>query len=136
MIAVMNKKGLIIILAVAAIAVGVLYEYARTRVAESAPLDEFAQCLADKNVIMYGAEWCSYCQNEKNAFGSSFRLVPYVECPENPQECLAQKVDRYPTWVFPASPADGSDDRRFVGEQGLKKLSEESGCVLPPSNLR
>src|SRR3989338_2121649 len=124
----MNKKGLIIILAVAAIAVGVLYEYARTRVAESAPLDEFAQCLADKNVIMYGAEWCSYCQNEKNAFGSSFRLVPYVECPENPQECLAQKVDRYPTWIF-------SDGRKFVGEQGLQKLSKESGCALPPSSL-
>src|SRR3989338_5071516 len=120
----MNKKGLIIILAVAAIGVGTLYEYARTRVAEGAPLDEFAQCLADKNVTMYGAEWCSHCQNEKNAFGSSFRLVPYVECPENPQECLAQKVDRYPTWIFP-------DGKKFVGEQGLQKLSEESGCSLP-----
>src|SRR3990167_442653 len=87
-------------------------------------LDSFAQCLAEKKITMYGADWCPHCQNEKNAFGDSFRFVPYVECPDNPQQCLALEVNGYPTWIFP-------DGRRLEGEQGLRKLSEASGCALP-----
>ena len=32
-------------------------------------LNAFAQCLSEKAVTMYGADWCPHCQNEKNAFG-------------------------------------------------------------------
>lgn len=91
---------------------------------EIVQLDEFAQCLADKGIAMYGADWCPHCQNEKKAFGNSFRLVPYVECPDDPQRCLAIGINGYPTWVFP-------DGKKLVGEQGLEKLSQESGCQLP-----
>ena len=86
--------------------------------------DNFAQCLTDKGVTMYGADWCPHCQNEKKAFGDSFRLITYVECPDNPQQCTDANVENYPTWIL-------SDARRLVGEQGLEKLSEESGCILP-----
>ena len=89
-----------------------------------AALDSFAQCLADGKVTMYGADWCPHCQNEKKEFGDSFRLVPYVECPDDPQRCLQEGIKGYPTWVFP-------DGRRLAGEQGLEKLSKESGCQLP-----
>lgn len=142
MIAVMNKKGLIIILAVAIIGTGVLYEYTRTRVAESAPLDEFAKCLTSKGATMYGNYNCPNCQSEKEAFGSSFKYINYVECVETPKECISRSIEAVPTWIFPALSADRpalsadrSDDRRFVGEQGLEKLSEESGCALPPNSL-
>lgn len=94
-------------------------------------LDAFARCLADKGITMYGADWCSHCQNEKKAFGDSFRLVPYVECPDNPQKCLAAGVNGYPTWIFPASPTDRLGENKLEGEQGLEKLSLLSGCVLP-----
>lgn len=87
-------------------------------------LDAFARCLADKGATMYGADWCSHCQNEKKAFGDSFRLVPYVECPDNPQKCLATGVNGYPTWIFPGG-------NKLEGEQGLEKLSLENGCALP-----
>ncbi|MDP2638897.1 MAG: hypothetical protein Q8P06_01870 [Candidatus Azambacteria bacterium] len=87
-------------------------------------LDEFAQCLAAKDITMYGAAWCSHCQNEKKSFGDSFKFVPYVECPDNTQICLEKGINGYPTWIFP-------DDRKLVGEQGLKKLSQKSGCPLP-----
>ena len=87
-------------------------------------LDSFAQCLAQKEVTMYGADWCPYCQNEKKLFGDSFRLVPYVECPADPQRCLQVGIKGYPTWVFP-------DGKKLAGEQGLEKLSQESGCQLP-----
>ena len=88
-----------------------------------APLDSFAQCLASKKITMYGAVWCSHCQNEKAGFGNSFRFVPYVECPDNIQMCLDKGVKGYPTWIF-------GDGRIFEGEQGVQKLSELSGCPL------
>lgn len=92
-----------------------------------ANLDSFAACLAQKNITMYGADWCPHCQNEKQAFGNSFRLVPYVECPENTKSCINLKITGYPTWIFP-------DGKRLQGEQGLTALSRESGCNLPQSN--
>lgn len=89
--------------------------------------DAFAKCLAEKKITMYGADWCPHCQNEKRAFGDSFRFVPYVECPDNPQLCLAAGIRGYPTWIFP-------DGKKLEGEQGIKKLSNESGCPLPAPN--
>jgi len=90
-------------------------------------LDFFARCLAEKNIVMYGANWCPHCQNEKKAFGDSFRFINYVECPANPQKCLAAGIRGYPTWIFP-------DGQRLEGEQGIQKLSNASGCPLsePP----
>ncbi len=93
----------------------------------SGQYDAFAQCLTDKGAVMYGANWCSHCQNEKRAFGDSFRHVSYVECTEEPAKCRAAGVEGYPTWLFP-------DGRRLVGEQGLQKLSSESGCLLTPAS--
>jgi len=87
-------------------------------------LDSFAECLASKKITMYGAIWCSHCQNEKKGFGDSFRFVPYVECPDNIQLCLDKGIKGYPTWIF-------GDGRVFEGEQGVEKLSQESGCPLP-----
>lgn len=93
--------------------------------AEAYDVDAFAKCLADKNITMYGADWCSHCQNEKTAFGEAFRHVPYVECPQEVQRCLDLGIKSYPTWVMP-------DGQKLVGEQGLKKLSQASGCQLTP----
>ena len=87
-------------------------------------LDEFAKCLAEKELTMYGADWCPHCQNEKNNFGESFQYVPYVECPDEPQLCIEKGIEDYPTWLLP-------DGTKFVGEQGLQKLSEISNCILP-----
>ena len=85
--------------------------------------DDFAKCLAEKNITMYGAEWCSHCQNEKKAFGDSFKFVPYVGCPKDPQRCLDVGIEGYPTWVLP-------DGKKLVGEQGIEVLSKESGCDI------
>lgn len=115
-----NKYLIIFILGVALVITGYL-SYPKKQVSQE--LDAFAKCLADKGITMYGADWCSRCLNEKKAFGDSFRFVPYVECPDEPQRCIAQGIKGYPTWIFP-------DGARFEGEQGIKKLSEESGCRL------
>ncbi|MEK7506566.1 MAG: hypothetical protein AAB566_00730 [Patescibacteria group bacterium] len=89
----------------------------------SANLDAFAQCLAEKKITMYGAEWCPHCLNEKKAFGDSFKYIPYVECPQEPNKCLAAGIRGYPTWLMP-------DGRKLEGEQGINRLSAESGCPL------
>ena len=88
------------------------------------PLDKFAQCLADTKITMYGAAWCSHCQNEKKAFGDSFQYVPYVECPDNPKVCLDAGVEGYPTWIL-------GNGEKLVGEQGLSGLADVTGCELP-----
>ena len=122
LIAVMNSKyAILLIVCVVAIAVvGWLYSQQQT----SVNLDEFAQCLAEQGAVMYGAEWCLHCQNEKDAFGDSFRFIPYVECPAEPQTCIAKNIQGYPTWIF-------KDGKLHEGEQGLQNLSLISGCTLP-----
>ena len=92
--------------------------------AEASKLDEFAQCLAEREVTMYGGAWCSHCQNQKKLFGSSFEYVPYVECPNNVALCKEKGVTGYPTWIL-------GDGTKLVGEQSLQELSEQASCPLP-----
>ena len=87
----------------------------------TADLKALAQCLADNNATMYGAYWCSHCQNQKTLLGDSFELVNYVECTEETQLCLDKKIEGYPTWIF-------GDGHRLAGELSLKELAQESGC--------
>ncbi len=86
--------------------------------------DGFAQCLAQKKVTMYGAVWCSHCQNQKKEFGSSFKYVNYVECPENTKLCTEKGIEGFPTWIT-------ADGQKLVGEQLLEALASTTGCVLP-----
>lgn len=90
-------------------------------------LDGFAQCIASKGLTMYGAEWCPHCKKEKNRFGTAFKYVPYVECPDNVQACLAKGIKGYPSWID----ASGT---LYEGEQGLDGLAKISGCELPVTN--
>jgi hypothetical protein len=90
----------------------------------SGKYDTFAQCLASQKLTMYGAVWCSHCKSEKARFGDSFKYVPYVECTENPDLCLKNGVEGYPTWI-------DQKGTKYTGEQGLEKLSSISGCQLP-----
>jgi glutaredoxin len=86
--------------------------------------DGFAQCLASKNITMYGAEWCEHCKDEKAGFGNSFKYVSYVECTVETKKCIDNGIDSFPTWIFP-------NGKKLVGKQGVEKLSEESECPLP-----
>ena len=87
-------------------------------------LDGFAQCLTEKGATMYGTEWCSHCKNQKEAFGTSFQYVDYVDCDRSKQVCVNAGIKGYPTWVV--------DGENYPGEQSLEKLSSLSGCSLTP----
>ncbi len=88
--------------------------------------DALAQCLAAKQVKMYGLYWCTHCADQKNLFGSSFKYVPYVECGvkgsrQEVPECIQSRVKNFPTWEFPGG-------ERHEGVLPLKDISERSGC--------
>ena len=91
--------------------------------------DDFAKCLTEKGVKMYGAYWCSHCQNQKKMFGKSWKFVDYVECAtpgsDSPKDvCVAAGVTGYPTWSFGV-------DRKVSGELTFEQLASFSGCELP-----
>ena len=91
--------------------------------------DAFAACLADQGAVFYGTFWCPSCKAQKKLFGSSTKLLPYVECStadskNQTQICRDKKIDRYPTWEF-------TDDSRLTGMIPLEQLAEKTSCVLP-----
>ena len=92
-------------------------------------IDAFAQCLTEKEVVMYGAFWCPHCARTKARFGSSFQYINYVECDargENEQSelCLEKEIEKYDTWEFPSG-------ERLIGEPTFEQLAEKSGCIVP-----
>jgi len=119
-----NKKYLIgaIILVIIIIFGGLIYNKKNASIIGK--YDDFAKCLTNKGLIMYGAAWCSHCQNEKNNFEGSFKYATYIECPDNIELCTDKGINGYPTWI------DGNG-KLYEGEQGLDGLSQISGCELP-----
>lgn len=94
-------------------------------------LDSFAACIKDKGAIFYGAFWCPHCQSQKEMFGRSSRLLPYIECstPDGQgqkQLCAEAGVTSYPTWIFP-------DGGKQTGSLSLEELATKTGCKLPPA---
>ena len=97
--------------------------------ARPSKLDGFAQCLATKGVVFYGAFWCPHCQRAKAMFGTSAKYLPYVECstPDGQgqtQVCKDKGIKSYPTWVFP-------NGETYGGEHTLGEIASSSGCALP-----
>ncbi len=89
---------------------------------------DFAKCLSQKGVRMYGTFWCPHCNAQKEAFGKNWGYVDYVECsaPDGRsqlQVCADAGIEGYPTWVFP-------DGNKLAGEVTAQQLSMASGCAL------
>ncbi len=90
--------------------------------ATSKNYDNFAQCLKEKDVVIYGNEWCQYTQRQKSLFGSAFSKMDYVICDENTKLCDEKRIRITPTWEI--------NGRMIEQVQNLKTLSEISGCPL------
>lgn len=95
--------------------------------------DAFATCLKDKGMIFYGAFWCPHCKAQKEMFGSSAKLLPYVECSTLDGKgqlpiCQEAKIESYPTWRM----ADGTEIPNEDGSGvSLATLAAKSSCELP-----
>ena len=121
----MNNKYIVAIaLLVIILAGGALTIFLTSGNNDEVQLDAFAQCLTQKGLVMYGTYFCSFCNEEKASFGSSFKFINYIECSKDIDKCLRENITHTPAWIFP-------DGRKLVGKQGLQKLSQETGCPLP-----
>ena len=123
----MDKKSLGITLGTIGLVLVPLIIYAVVSSSRSGGnYDQLAQCLTDEGAKMYGAYWCSHCQNQKRLFGKSWSKINYIECslPDGQtqtQVCQEAGINSYPTWEF-------ADSSRIEGEASLNALTEKTGC--------
>ena len=106
----------------------IIYAVVATPKTGSGQHDQLAQCITQKGAKMYGAYWCSHCNNQKRMFGNSFSKINYIECSlsdgkTQTEVCQQAGINSYPTWEF----GDGS---RLEGELSLEILAQKTGCSL------
>ncbi len=85
-------------------------------------LDNFAKCLTDKEVKMYGTETCGFCKQQKSLFGDSFKFIDYIDCALNQTICVEDGIQSVPNWNI--------NNQSYVGVQSLERLAALSGCEL------
>ena len=116
-----------VIMIIAAVIIAALVAVLAFAILSPGKYDEFAKCLTEKSVKMYGAYWCPHCANQKNELGSSFKYIDYVECDPNgqnpqPELCKQNGITGYPTWIY--------NGEKRSGEQSLLSLGAWAGCSL------
>ncbi|MCB9359629.1 hypothetical protein H6503_06885 [Candidatus Woesearchaeota archaeon] len=84
--------------------------------------DDFALCISDYGAKMYGTEWCSHCNAQKDMFGNSFRNVNFIDCDQNKDACLRAGIQAYPTWIIAGE--------MYEGTQSMESLAELTDCEL------
>lgn len=115
------KKGVIIFVLIAVLILAIVLIFSG-KSKEPGQYDEFAQCLNNAGLKMYGTEWCPHCKNQKSLFGKSFQYVDYIDCDRNKDNCLIQGIQGYPTWKL--------NGQSYTGEQSLENLAQITGCTL------
>lgn len=83
-----------------------------------------AQCLTSKGVVMYGADSCEHCQDQKKIFGKDFENIKYVNCEFDFELCKARGVTSYPLWSF--------GNKILLGTQSKAQLSSFAECTGNP----
>jgi len=79
--------------------------------------DDFAKCLSEKGMVIYGASWCKYTAGQKQMFGKSAEYLNYKDYTET------TGITTTPTWEF--------EGQRYPRAQSFERLNEISGCPLP-----
>lgn len=115
-----NKKYLLFAVLIIAVALIVIGFYIRSNKAGN--YDTFAKCLSEKNVIVYGNDFCQYTGKQLNMFGNSEKYLKYVKCANNKELCDNKQIKITPTWEI--------NGKMYEGVQSIEKLAEMSGCAL------
>lgn len=87
-------------------------------------IEKLAKFMTEKGMVLYGAYWCPHCQDQKKTFGDAFQYIDYVECDAqgpnaNPDECVAQGIEGYPTWIY--------QGKKYSGAKSLSELAQIVG---------
>jgi len=118
------SKKVLIIVAIAAIAILAL-AYSRLTgmfVSTTSNYDNFAKCLTEKGVVMYGTKTCPHCKNQKEMFGDSFKYINYVDCIDNSIQCTEKGIQFVPAWYI--------DGKLYTGEKTIEELKSLSRCEV------
>ncbi len=115
----MKKKILLILL----LPIAIIIAWCSSPSSKYSNLDEFAQCLTDKWVTLYGSNSCTYCLKQKALFGDSMAKIKFVDCQANPTQCSIKWVNGIPHRYI-------TESNRLEWLQTLEDLAMESGCEL------
>ncbi len=89
-----------------------------------------AEHLTEVGAKMYGAYWCSHCQDQKKLFGQeAVSKLNYIECDSKgknaqPNLCVTAGIKAYPTWEISGKLQEG-----VVSLENLAKLSSYNGAT-------
>lgn len=85
----------------------------------------FIDCLAEKGVKIYGANWCGWTKKlvVETLGGFDIAAPIYVECTENEELCSSEGITGYPTIKI--------NGELYTGPRTFEGLSEATGCPAP-----
>ncbi|MEK6872455.1 MAG: hypothetical protein AABW90_00400 [Nanoarchaeota archaeon] len=84
--------------------------------------DEFAQCLTEKGVKVYGNDFCQYTTKQFNYFGKSKQYLNYIKCSENKELCDSKDITTTPTWEI--------NNELYSQVQTFERLEAITGCKI------
>lgn len=90
----------------------------------------FIDCLAEKGVKIYGANWCGWTKKLVVETLGGFNIASpiYVECTENEELCSQEVETGYPTTKI--------NGVLYEGERTFEGLSEVTGCLAPEVSVQ
>ena len=115
-----NKKYLLVFAVIIAVVLIAITFYIRSN--KQGSYDNFAKCLSEKNVVVYGNDFCQYTGKQLNMFGNSEKYLNYVKCANNKELCDNKQIKITPTWEI--------NGKMIEGIQSFEKLAETSACKL------
>lgn len=86
-------------------------------------ITDIAICLKSKNAKLYGASWSKHTVSQKEAFGSAFVHINYIECINGiglSNECENADILEYPTWAI--------NGKILKGKYTLEQLANAADC--------
>ena len=137
----MNKNILSIIVAIALI-VGALFltgiveidseidpEEGGQEVEIDGDMADLVDCLAENNLVIYGAHWCPACGQLADSFGGYEAIDPiYVECTDEGTKEERQRCDEEAQTTY--VPEIQIDGELYEGPNDPRSLANEVGCEL------
>lgn len=87
---------------------------------------KFNECLAEKGFVIYGAEWCGYCQQLVTLLGGYEAIESvYIECVDDKNKALCSEKlgGGYPTIRI--------NDELYSGARTFEAFSQATGCPVP-----
>ena len=88
-------------------------------------LKEFGDCLGEKGLMIYGADWCGWTQKlvVETLGGFEVAAAAYIECTVEEALCASEGITGYPTIKL--------NGEAYSGERTIEALAQATGCPAP-----